>query len=94
MRTLFKKEISVFFGSIIGYIIIGIFLLVNSILLWTNYSQFNILDYGYASMDMFFNISHLLLLLFIPVISMRIFSEEYSSGTIETLTTKPIIILL
>ena len=52
---------------IIGYMIIGIFLLVNSILLWTNYSQFNILDYGYASMDMFFNISHLLLLLFIPV---------------------------
>jgi ABC-2 type transport system permease protein len=90
MISLFKKEISIFFGSSIGYIIIGLFLITNSLVLWSSYSQFNILDYGYANMDMFFYISPLLLLLFIPALSMRIFSEEYNSGTIETLLTKPI----
>jgi len=56
-------------------------------------SQFNILEYGYANMDMFFIVSPLLFLLFIPAISMRVFSEEYNIGTIEILVTKPISIL-
>jgi len=90
MITLFKKEISVFFGTLIGYLIIAIFLLVNGLMLWTDMSQFNILGYGYANMDMFFIVSPLLFLLFIPAISMRIFAEEYNSGTIEILLTKPI----
>ncbi|MBT3622000.1 MAG: ABC transporter permease subunit [Flavobacteriales bacterium] len=50
----------------------------------------NILEYGYADMDIFFSIAPLLFLLFIPAISMRIFTEEYTSGTMETLITKPI----
>lgn len=90
MIALFKKEISVFFSTLIGYLIIALFLLVNGIILWTSMSSFNILDYGYANMDMFFKVSPLLFLLFIPAISMRVFTEEYNVGTIETLITKPI----
>jgi len=90
MIALFKKEISVFFSTLIGYLIIGIFLLMNSILLWSNFSDMNILSYGYADMDIFFTTAPLFFLLFIPSISMRVFTEEYSSGTIETLITKPI----
>ena len=90
MISLFKKEVSIFFSTLIGYIIIVGFLLVNSILLWSNFSKLNILDYGYADMDVFFEISPLLFLLFIPAISMRVFTEEYTNGTIETLITKPI----
>ena len=90
MIALFRKEISVFFSTPIGYLIIGIFLLINSILLWSDFSDMNILSYGYADMDIFFTSAPLFFLLFIPAISMRIFTEEYSSGTIETLITKPI----
>ena len=89
MIALFRKEISVFFSTLIGYLIIGIFQLINSILLWSDLSDMNILSYGYADMDIFFITAPLFFLLFIPAISMRVFTEEYSSGTIETLITKP-----
>ena len=90
MISLFVKEINFFFSSLIGFIIIGMFILINGILLWSNISSVNILDYGYANMDMFFSISPILLLFFIPALSMRIFSEEYNTGTIELLLTKPL----
>ena len=93
MISLFKKEISVFFSSLTGYLIIGIFLFVHSILLWSDFSDRNILSYGYADMNIFFYSAPLFFLIFIPAISMRVFSEEYSSGTIENLITKPITLL-
>ena len=90
MIALFRKEISVFFSTLIGYLIIGIFQLINSILLWSDFSDMNILSYGYADIDIFFTSAPLFFLLFIPAISMRVFTEEYSSGTIEILITKSI----
>ena len=90
MITIFKKEVSVFFSTPIGYLIIGVFLLTNSLLLWADFSKINILDYGYAEMQIFFEISPLLFLVFIPAISMKVFAEEYTNGTMETLLTKPI----
>jgi len=104
MITLYKKELNVFFSTIIGPLIIGLFLLITSLLLWTffydiNYinivgeppsNPFSILENSYASLDPFFIISPIIFLLFIPAVSMRTFSEEYNTGTIETLRTKPI----
>ena len=89
MIALFKKEIQVFFNTMIGGVIIALFLLTNGIILWGP-TQFNILKYGYASLDMLFTISPLLFLLFIPALSMRVFSEEYNIGTFEIIITKPI----
>ena len=90
MIAIFKKEISVFFSTLIGYLIIGGFLLLNGVLLWSDFSKINILDSGYADMDIFFEITPLLFLLFIPAVSMKMFAEEYTNGTMETLVTKPI----
>ena len=90
MKALFIKELSVFLNTRIGYLIIMMFLLINGLVLWSDISVFNIINYGYANMDMFFMISPLLFILFIPAISMRSFSEEYTIGTIEILVTKPI----
>jgi len=90
MITLYKKEISIFFSTIIGYLIIGLFLLISSLILWHDISEINILDNAYASMDSFFSIAPLIFLLFIPSVSMRVFSEEFNTGTIETLISKPI----
>jgi len=90
MIAVFKKEVSVFFSTLIGHLIIGGFLLINSVLLWSDFSKINILDSGYADMDIFFEITPLLFLLFIPAVSMKMFAEEYANGTMETLVTKPI----
>ena len=90
MIALYKKEISVFFSSIIGYLIIGLFLLINSFILWHEFSDINILDKAYANMDSLFSIAPLIFLVFIPAVSMRVFAEEFNAGTIETLMTKPI----
>ncbi len=89
MIALFRKEINSFFSSIIGYIVIILFLLVNAIFFWL-VADDNILYYGYANMDLFFDRAPYIFLLLIPAVTMRSFAEEKSIGTIESLITKPI----
>jgi len=90
MIAVFKKEIRTFFTSSIGYLIISLFLIINSTFMWLVDSEFNILNYGYANLDTFFLFSPIVFLIFIPAIGMRMFAEEYQVGTIEFLLTKPI----
>ena len=90
MWTLFKKEIRDFFSSITGYIVVIIFLLVNSMFLWIFHSGFNLLDSGYANLDSLFILAPWVFLFLIPAVSMRLFSEEKRSGTAEWLLTKPL----
>ena len=90
MIALFRKEISQFFGSLTGLLTIVIFLLVNALFLWIFSGDFNLLDFGFANMNSFFMLSPIIFLIFIPAICMRLFSEEFRSGTMENLLTKPI----
>jgi ABC-2 type transport system permease protein len=87
---LLKKEIGGFLSSLIGYVVISVFLLINGLFLWVFPLQFNILDYGYASLEHFFMLSPIVFLFLIPAITMRMFAEEKKSGTIEMLLTKPL----
>ena len=89
MIALFKKEINSFFSSITGYVVIILFLLANSILLWGGFDD-SLLNMGYANMDVFFQNAPYLFLLLIPAITMKSFAEEKSTGTLESLVTKPI----
>lgn len=89
MLALFRKEINSFFSSITGYVVIILFLLVNSITFWV-WTDDNILATGYANMDAFFQNAPYIFLLLIPAVTMRSFAEEKSTGTIESLVTKPI----
>lgn len=90
MFTLYIKEISSFLNSLIGYIVIVVFLLINSLFLWVFPTEFNIPDYGYASMESLFLLAPFVFLFLIPAITMRMFSEEKKSGTIEILLTQPL----
>jgi ABC-2 type transport system permease protein len=90
MWTLFKKEVSVFLSSLIGYIVIAVFLLINGLFLWIFPMEFNILQYGYASLDGLFIIAPFVFLFLIPAITMRLFADERRSGTMELLLTKPV----
>jgi ABC-2 type transport system permease protein len=90
MFTLFKKEINGFLNSLIGYIVIVVFLLVTGLFLWVFPVEFNILDFGYASIDGLFVLAPFVFLFLIPAITMRSFAEEKKSGTLELLMTQPL----
>ncbi len=90
MLALLKKEISSFFSSLTGYLVIIVFLLVNSLFLWVFPLQFNILEFGFASIDSLFMLSPFVFLFLIPAITMRSFADEQKAGTIEVLLTKPL----
>lgn len=71
-----------------GYIAIIVFLLANGLMLFV--FRDNILDFGYATLDRFFQLAPWILLLLIPAITMRSFADEFRSGTFEILQTKPL----
>jgi len=90
MFTLFRKEVFSFLNSLIGYLAIIVFLIINGLFLWVFPLGFNIIDYGYASLDNLFTLSPFVFLFLIPAITMRSFADEKRSGTIEMLLTKPL----
>ncbi len=90
MFSLIKKELSAFFASAVGYLVIGLFLLANGLLLWIFKSDYNILNTGFADINSFFSISPWLFFFLIPAITMRSFVDEKNLGTYELLKTKPI----
>lgn len=90
MLALLKKEINSFLNSLIGYLVIIVFLLINGLFLWVFPLQFNILDFGFASIDNLFMLSPFVFLFLIPAITMRSFADEQKTGTIELLLTKPL----
>jgi len=90
MMTLLRKEVSGFLSSLTGFIVISVFLLINGLFVWVFPLEFNILDYGYANLDGLFMLAPFVFLFLIPAITMRSFSDEIKSGTIEMLLTKPL----
>jgi ABC-2 type transport system permease protein len=93
MLTLYLKEIRSFLSSLIGYIAIGVFISLVGVFMWIIPSESggsNILDNGFANIDPLFFIAPWVYLFLIPAITMRSFSEEKKTGTIELLLTRPL----
>ena len=90
MFALYLKEIRSFLSSLIGYIVIIVFLIVVGLFLWVFQTDFNILDFGYANVDGLFIIAPFVFLFLVPAVTMRSFSEEQKSGTMELLFTRPL----
>ena len=87
---MYKKELSYYFTSPIAYIVIGLYLIANSLFLWVIPGEWNIIDAGYAEFTGLFQLSPWLLMLLCPAITMRLFAEERQNGTWNLLRTKPI----
>jgi len=90
MFAIFRKEINGFFSSFTGYIVIIVFLLVNSLFMWVFPGEWNILDSGYAGLDTIFFLSPWVFLFLVPAVTMRMIAEEKRLGTIELLYIKPV----
>lgn len=89
MWSVCKKEIRQLFSSLTGYMAIAVFLLLSGLMLFV-FPETNVFEFGYASLSQFFDLAPWILLLLVPAITMRSFSEEFKSGTFEILQTKPI----
>ena len=90
MFAIFRKEINGFFSSLTGYVVILVFLLVNSLFMWVFPGEWNIFDNGYAGLDTLFLISPWVFLFLVPAVTMRMFSEEKRLGTIELIYSRPV----
>ncbi len=90
MFSLLKKEISTFFSSLTGYLVVVVFLLVIGLYMWVFPGEMNIFDVGYSSLDTLFYIAPWIFLFLVPAVTMRLFAEEKRTGTLESLLTKPL----
>ena len=90
MKAIFKKEVNAFFANNIGFLVLGLYWVVNIIFLWVVDSRYAILNTGNANLVPFFELSALVLIFLISAIGMKSFTEEKKLGTLELLYTKPI----
>jgi ABC-2 type transport system permease protein len=89
MWSICKKELKQFFSNLTGYIAIILFLLVNGLFLFV-LKDSNLFDFGYASLDKFFDLAPWVFLFLVPAITMRTLADEFKAGTFELLQTKPV----
>src|SRR5574343_1750056 len=89
MQALFLKELRQFFSSLTGYLSIGLFLLLMGLFLFV-FPDTSIFDFGYATLDKYFELAPWILLLLVPAVTMRSLSDEFKSGTWELLKTRPV----
>ena len=83
--TIMRRELSAYFTNPAAYIVTGLYLLLSGILFFSTFFL-----NGRAELRNYFSIMPLLLSLFVPALTMRLFSEELRSGSFETLFTLPV----
>lgn len=89
MISIFRKEVAGFLNSLIGYMVISVFLTGIGLMMWV-FPQTNVLDYGFAELGTLFGLAPYVFMFLIPAICMKFFAEEQKSGTIEILYTRPV----
>lgn len=85
MWAVFKKELKTYFLSPIGYISIGIFMLMYSIFFYLTTISYGSVDMG----NLYYATARYGLLLMVPLLTMRMFAEERKNGTEQLLLTSP-----
>ena len=80
-----RKEFRGYFISPIAYIVISIFLILTG---WFFFSTFFL--YGQAEMRGFFSLLPVIFSFIIPAVTMRLFSEEFNTGSYELILTMPV----
>lgn len=89
MGSIWIKELKSFFDSLIGYMTIGVFLILMGLIMWV-FPDYSILNYNFATLNQLFDIAPMIFLFLIPAVCMKAFSEEKQFRTIDLLFTKPV----
>ena len=85
MLAVIKKEFKTYFLSPIGYIFIGLFLVMFSIFFYTDVVAFSTTNFEYI-----FYSGATVLTFIVPILTMRTFAEERKNGTEQLLMTSPL----
>jgi len=90
--TLLLREVRSYFYSPIAYIVLVFFLLVSGVDFYFQISYMNQRPLTYSVQEAFFNsvFFWFAFVLIFPLITMRLFAEEFKLGTIEPLMTAPV----
>ncbi len=90
--TLLAREVRSYFYSPIAYIVLVFFLLVSGVDFYFQVSFMNQRQVQYSVQEAFFNsiFFWFAFVLIFPLITMRLFAEEFKLGTIEPLMTAPV----
>ncbi len=82
---IFAKEFKGYFISPIAYIVISLFLILSG---WFFFSTFFL--FNQAELRSFFSLLPVMFSFVIPAVTMRLFSEEFNTGSFELLSTMPV----
>ena len=85
MKAIFKRELLAYFTSPIGYVFIGVFAIISGIY----FNQYVIVG-GNSDVSVPMYSSLLILVLLVPVLTMRLIAEERSSKTDQLLLSSPV----
>src|SRR5438477_2978823 len=90
--TLLSREVTSYFYSPIAYIVLLFFLIVSGVDFYFQISFMNQRPVPYSVQEAFFNsvFFWFAFVLIFPLITMRLFAEEFKLGTIEPLMTAPV----
>lgn len=80
-----RRELAAFYSGPVAYIVAVLFLAFSGFLFFSTFFLIN-----RAELRNFFSMLPVLFAFFIPALTMRLFSEETRSGSIETLLTLPV----
>jgi len=83
-----RKELQVFFDSLVAYILLITFLGFSGFFTWVYFRD--VFFTKQASLVSFFDTAYWTLFFFIPALTMKMLAEESKTGTIELLLTKPV----
>ena len=85
MWAIIKKELKTYFFSPIGYVFIGLFLAMFSLIFYITTISQGAITYQYV---FFYSVMYIIVFI-IPLLTMRMFSEERKNGTEQLLITSP-----
>ena len=85
MEVIIKKELKNYFLSPIGYVFIGLFLIMFSIFFYVD-----VFNYQSTNFEYIFYSGATILTFIVPILTMRTIAEERKSGTEQLLLTAPI----
>lgn len=83
-----RRELNVFFDSLMAYILLVAFMAFTGLFTWLMMAD--VFLNNQASLQSFFGVAYWSLFILIPAITMRMIAEEKKSGTLELLLTKPL----
>lgn len=88
MLTLIRKDVLSFFSSWMGWGTISSFFILMGIYVWV--IEGNVLDYGFAELSVFFQLSPWFFMFLVPALAMNCISEELDRGTFQLLRSLPL----